>query len=569
MGLEYAVLDENRAVVYQSEGFDPAAVRQELPLSRGGTLCIGGEDPLAAENRELARKLEAANAANIAKETFLSNMSHDIRTPMNAIVGMAALAKKHIDEKSRVADALGKIEIASGHLLSLINDVLDMSRINSGRMQLMNEPFFLSDLLHDIMTILRPQLEQKGHAWRLEAGDIAVEGLRGDALRLRQVYVNIVNNAVKYTPDGGSIVLRVWETMADGRCCLHFQCSDNGIGMSREFLERIYEPFERVNSSTISRIEGTGLGMSIVKKTVEAMGGAIAIESAPGEGTTVSVDVPLDYERITVNTSALEGKRLLILEADEKLPAVYRQYLGEFSIAHSIADSMTDALNLLTEADFRGEKYDAVIIGKEQKNSHSVFDIAQYLSKSYPSLTLVLVSDIVWEEVEYLANRSGIHSFIPLPFFRKSLINGLNQALLGTDGESAGSYPDLSGRTILLVEDNMINREIARELLSVTNAAVETAEDGQQAVEAYLGAPEGRYDLILMDVQMPVMDGYAATRSIRESGRADARTIPIYAMTANTFAEDIARAREAGMDGHFSKPIDIAALMQTLRRVLR
>ena len=526
-------------------------------------------DALEAENRSLREQLREADDANHAKEVFLSNMSHDIRTPMNAIVGMTALAKKHIDEKTRVSDALNKIETASTHLLGLINDILDMSRINSGKLKLLEEPFSLSDLLHDTMTILRPQLEQKGHHYELVTENIFAESFVGDALRLRQIYVNIVNNAVKYTDEGGEISLYVSEKADGERCRLSFVCKDNGIGMSEEFLKRIFEPFERVNSSTISRIEGTGLGMSIVKKLVEAMDGRIDIESTLGEGTCVTISVPLPVEHIQVKTEELADKMLLILEADETLRADYRRYLGEYGISFSLVSTVEEAFNELADADFQNRSFDAVIIGRSQRGAGSALEIAGYLNKSYPGLTLVLARDEDWSELEYRATRCGVHSFIPLPFFRKSLLGALNAALLPEEQTATGGVVNLEGMRILLVEDNLINREIAREILGSTKAEVVSAENGQEAVERYLAEDTGAFDLILMDVQMPVMDGYSASRTIRESGRADARTIPIYAMTANTFAEDIAHARSAGMNGHIAKPIDINALMQTLRQLRR
>ena len=567
MSRDYAVIDQQGAIICQSAGFDPRRATETVPLSGGCQLRVCG-GPLEAENEALRRQLEEAKAANIAKEAFLSNMSHDIRTPMNAIMGMTVLAKKHIDEKTRVADALDKIETAGGHLLNLINDVLDMSRINSGRMQLAAERFSLSDLLHDIMTIIRPQMEEKHHTWQLTAEHIEAESFYGDALRLRQVYVNIISNAVKYTGEGGHIAISVSEKLMGQKCLLIFRCQDDGIGMSEEFLKRIFEPFERVNSSTISRIEGTGLGMSIVKKIVDAMEGTVRIESQPGAGTAVTIAIPMQYEQEQVNAAALAGKQLLIIEADEKLRAAYERYLKEYGIRRTIVSSASEALAALTDASFRGEEYAAAVIGKARENSGSLFDIAGYLHKSYPALALILISDDDWSRIEYHASRSGISRFIPLPFFRKSLINGLNQALQG-DAAAGGAplCPDLTGRRILLVEDNLINREIAREILGATNAEIDAAEDGKQAVERFEGAPEGWYSLVLMDVQMPVMDGYAATRAIRASGRRDALSVPIYAMTANTFAEDIARAREAGMNGHIAKPIDINALMQVLRQL--
>ncbi|MBQ6124077.1 MAG: HAMP domain-containing histidine kinase, partial [Spirochaetales bacterium] len=250
------------------------------------------------EIEDLRRQLEEARNENKAKEVFLSNMSHDIRTPMNAIIGMTALAKKHIDEKPRVQDALNRIETASSHLMNLLNEVLDMSRINAGKMVISQEPFSLSDLLHEIISMVQPQLERRKHNWKLELGDIEIEQFYGDVLRIKQVYVNIITNAVKYTDDGGNITVSISEKVDGSKCILSFRCRDNGIGMSKEFLSRIFIPFERVNNSTVSKIEGTGLGMSIVKSIVEAMSGTISIESEPEVGTEVCVDIPLRFEKI-------------------------------------------------------------------------------------------------------------------------------------------------------------------------------------------------------------------------------------------------------------------------------
>lgn len=525
-------------------------------------------EALRQENAALRRQLQEAQDENQAKETFLSNMSHDIRTPMNAIVGMTVLAKKHIDEKARVSDALDKIEVASGHLLSLINDVLDMSRINSGRMQLSDQRFSLGDLLHDTLTIVRPQAEQKKHALRFEVGEILYESLFGDPLRLRQIYVNIVNNAVKYTPAGGKIELSVHQEMDGDRCALIFTCQDNGIGMTEEFLQRIFVPFERVNSSTISKIEGTGLGMSIVKKLAEAMGGEIVLQSQPGQGTRVTIRVPLRYETLQLNIDALKAKRLLIIEADAEIQEVYRRYLSEAGLRFVIVPSAPEALAAMTDGDYRGEPYDAALIGSRIESATSSLDVASYLRKAAPQLKLILISGDSWADIEYAANRSGIEHFIPLPFFRKSLLNGLNEALQHTGGQSDPfSGINLQGKRVLLVEDNEINREIAGELLSITGAAVDMAADGQQGVDRFLASDPGQYDLILMDIQMPVLDGYGATERIRSADRPDAASVPIIAMTANAFAEDIARARRAGMNGHIAKPIDINLFMQVLRQI--
>ena len=565
MARKFAIINGEGQIVFQTKEFESADVTERLALSDGTTLLLSDDATVQSLRAELA---EAKNA-NAAKEEFLSNMSHDIRTPMNAIIGMTALAKKHIDEKARVMDALNKIDVASSHLLGLINDILDMSRINSGKMKISDEQFSLSDLLHDTLTIIRPQMAKKNHAFTFRVDDMPEETLRGDPMRLRQIYVNIISNAVKYTNDGGNITVAVTEEMEEDRCTLCLSCTDNGIGMSPDFLDRIFDPFERVSSSTISRIEGTGLGMSIVKKLVDAMEGSIRIESELGAGTSVTVRIPLRVVELPLHTEALAGKHVLVIEADREQQDIYRRYLSAGDIDHRIVSSSSEAIQALTDADYRGETFHAVILGKKDEGSGSVFDIASYLSQSFPQLALILIGDHNWEEIEYRANRCGIRHFLPLPVFRKTLLNGLNDALSSAAGEEqASGSPDLSGKHILLVEDNIINREITLELLSITNASVDTAEDGSKAVEAFESAGEGYYDLILMDIQMPVMDGYAAARAIRSSKRADAGSVRIIAMTANTFAEDVARARDAGMDGHLAKPIDIPLLMQVLRQIL-
>ena len=565
MARKFAIINGEGQIVFQTKEFESADVTERLALSDGTTLLLSDDATVQSLRAELA---EAKNA-NAAKEEFLSNMSHDIRTPMNAIIGMTALAKKHIDEKARVMDALNKIDVASSHLLGLINDILDMSRINSGKMKISDEQFSLSDLLHDTLTIIRPQMAKKNHAFTFRVDDMPEETLRGDPMRLRQIYVNIISNAVKYTNDGGNITVAVTEEMEEDRCTLCLSCTDNGIGMSPDVLDRIFDPFERVSSSTISRIEGTGLGMSIVKKLVDAMEGSIRIESELGAGTSVTVRIPLRVVELPLHTEALAGKHVLVIEADREQQDIYRRYLSAGDIDHRIVSSSSEAIQALTDADYRGETFHAVILGKKDEGSGSVFDIASYLSQSFPQLALILIGDHNWEEIEYRANRCGIRHFLPLPVFRKTLLNGLNDALSSAAGEEqASGSPDLSGKHILLVEDNIINREITLELLSMTNASVDTAEDGSKAVEAFESAGEGYYDLILMDIQMPVMDGYAAARAIRSSKRADAGSVRIIAMTANTFAEDVARARDAGMDGHLAKPIDIPLLMQVLRQIL-
>lgn len=573
MSKEYAVVslaEGSPVFLYQTDGFDHAHVTEKQPFNDGTELWISGFDPVTKENEELLRQLRESLDANRAKEAFLSSMSHDIRTPMNAIIGLTALAKKNIDEKSKVADSLDKIETASAHLLELINEVLDMTRINSGKMVLSNEEFQLPDQLHELMIMIRPLADAKHHALQFNTSNIVCETLRGDPLRLRQVYVNIISNAVKYTPEHGKIDVSFSEELQGDTCNLRFVCQDNGVGMSSEFLARIFDPFERAETTTASGIEGTGLGMSIVRRLIEEMNGTIEIESRSGEGTCVKVSVPLGTAETAAQMDSLRGKRLLIIEGDEECRTKYSQFLQEAGTESDLVFTPSEAISALTDADVQEKPYDCVIIGTDIGPAGNVLDTAAYIRRLSASLPIVLVSDCDWGELEYAANRSGIEWFIPVPFFRQSLVNGLNRVFLEHNDETnAFAAADLSGMHILLAEDNMINREIATEILSTTNAVIDTAENGQEALDRYMSSEADHYALILMDIQMPVMDGYEAAQKIRESGRDDAKTIPIYAMTANTFAEDIAKAHAAGMNGHIAKPIDIRKLMNTLRGAVR
>lgn len=567
MAKGYAVKNnKNDEILFRSADFKEEEIAEQIAMSDETALLISGTDPLQRQIDDLNRKLQEAESANLAKEAFLSNMSHDIRTPMNAIIGMTGLAKKNIDEKTRLLDSLNKIDSASAHLLSLINEVLDMSRINSGKLLINEEPFYLSDLLHDTLIIVRPQMEAKGHHFDVKYHNIVYENLVGDIQRLRQIFVNILNNSVKYTKDKGEISLSICEEVKDDRCELIFNCTDNGMGMSQDFLKRIFDPFERVNNSTNSGIEGTGLGMSIVKKLVDAMNGRIDIKSKEGEGTSITIAIPLAYETMDIDASALQKKRFLIVMEDDDTSKMLQGYLNEFSIPNVTVRDFTSAITEFTDADFERHPFDGILFGNFENRTGNTFTMASYFRKSYAGLPMVLISEDDWGKIEYKANRNGIENFIPTPLFRKSLISSLQEIFTKEHSASATlQTPDLSDKTILLVEDNFINREIALELLRSTKAQLFSAENGKAALDMYLASDEGYYDIVLMDIQMPVMDGYEATTAIRNSGRKDASTIRIYAMSANVFAEDIAKARSIGMDGHIGKPIDVAKLMQTLR----
>ncbi len=532
-------------------------------------------EQLRQQNTELAEALRACEEENRAKSSFLSSMSHDIRTPMNAIMGMTSIGLSHIDEKPRVLDCLQKIQTASAHLMSLVNDVLDMSRIASGRMTLSEEPFSLADMVHDIMIIVRPQAAQKHQSLQIEVGKIYEENLIGDPLHLRQIFVNIIGNAVKYTQAEGSIHVNMTQRFdaADKKTkdiWLDFQCKDNGIGMSPAFLEQIFVPFERVNSSATNKIEGTGLGMSIVKNLLDRMGGTITVESEEGKGSRFRVSIPLTAAPPNPNEQPLPaGQTVLIAETLDSRAQQLAEYLQDGGMASVRLKNGMEVVTWLTEAQYENRMPCALLTGQEL-NDMSALNMASHVrqlaGKDFP---IIMVADADWVQIEYRATRAGINGFVPCPLFQSRLFATLSE-LTDKAQQNCGGTPELeldySKYHILLVEDNELNREIALELLSLTGVQVETAENGLRAVEAFENAPEGYFDLIFMDIQMPVMNGYDAAKKIRQLPRNDAASVWIVAMTANAFVEDIRLSREAGMNEHCSKPVNEERLHEILRK---
>lgn len=510
-------------------------------------------EELKQQKAALEQALHAAEETNRAKSRFLSNMSHDIRTPMNAIVGMTSIALAHIDEKARVQDCLGKIQTAAGHLMSLVNDVLDMSRIDSGRITLNEEVFSLADLIHDISVIVRSQASQKNQELKIEIGRIEEENLLGDPLHLRQILVNIIGNAVKYTQKEGKIQVRFAqhfmapEEMAEAapqKVWLDFWCEDNGMGMSQEFLERIFVPFERVHNEKTSKIEGTGLGMSIVKNLVDRMEGQIQVESEEDKGSRFAIQIPM-----TIAPQEESG-----------------MHLPEGGLVPVKMENGAQVVTWLTEAQYEGHMPCAMLVGEELADMpvlNLASHVRQLAGREFP---ILLVSEADWVQMEYRATRAGINAFVPCPLFKSRLLGTL--AGLTGDGyeeETGGAgNQDYSRRRVLLVEDNELNQEIAVELLSIIGVQVEVASDGAQAVEKFENSLVGYYDLILMDIHMPVMDGHEASRRIRRMERPDAASVWIVAMTADAFVEDVRQAKEAGMNEHISKPVEPGRLQEIL-----
>ena len=555
----------------EREELDPA---HELWRLDAGGCSRRHVEELARVNAALEEALKQAEEANQAKSRFLSSMSHDIRTPMNAIVGMTAIGLSHIDEKARVQDCLSKIQTASSHLMSLVNDVLDMSRIDSGRMSLSQTDFSLADLVHDTAVIIRPQAVQKNQSLRMEIGGILEENLVGDPLRLRQILVNIIGNAVKYTQSGGSVQAAFSQRPAPGgpgeeRVWLDFSCRDNGMGMSQEFLSRIFLPFERAQSTTISKIEGTGLGMSIVKRLVDSMDGTITVDSREGEGSCFQVSIPLPVSPRGRRELALpQGGRVLVAERQDRQARQIMDYLSGAGLVPLRLETGLEAVTRLTEAHYEGQMPCALLLGQELEDM-SPLNVASHVRQlAGPDFPILLVSEADWAQLEYRAVRAGVNAFVPCPLFPSRLLEALSALTAGAarDPDALdGREADYSGRHVLLVEDNELNQEIAMELLGMTGVETEVAGDGAQAVEMFQRSPEGYYELVLMDIQMPVMDGYEAARRIRRLPRGDAEGVWIVAMTANAFVEDVRLSRQAGMNEHISKPVDVDRLMEILR----
>lgn len=537
----------------------------------------GAEDSKVLElerlNANLDIALREAEAANKAKTGFLSSMSHDIRTPMNAIMGMTTIALSHIDEKSRVLDCLQKINTASLHLMSLVNDVLDMSRIDSGRLVLNEEPFSLADVTHDISVIVRPQAAAKKQNLQIELGHIYEEDIIGDPLRLRQILVNVIGNAVKYTPENGEITVKLSQFIKsgqsdrDGAVWLDFICEDNGIGMSGDFVKRIFIPFERDKNADTEKIEGTGLGMAIVKNIIDKMNGTIEVESEKGKGSRFRIQLPVTPAESSGITSKLPANRKVLVTEGKKSSADHIcEYLSESGFNPIVVTNGLELVTWLTENHYEDNMPCILLLGQEIEDV-PVIELAahvrQLIGKSIP---IVYVSEVDWSNIEYRATRAGINAFVPCPLFKSRLLRTVLELVSEGDIAESVDYSsaDYSKRRILLVEDVEINQEIIIEMLFSTGVKVETAGNGLEAVEMFKKSSEGYYDLVFMDVKMPVMDGYEATRQIRALPRDDAQNVWIVAMTADAFVEDIRRAKSSGMNEHCSKPVDYQRLMEII-----
>ena len=528
-------------------------------------------------NQALSDAVAAAETANRAKSTFLSNMSHDIRTPMNAIIGFTTLALSNIDDKDRVKDYLAKTLASSNHLLSLINDVLDMSRIESGKIHLEEVEVNLSDVLHDLKTIVSGQIHAKQLELYMDAMDVTDEDVYCDKTRLNQILLNLLSNAVKFTPAGGTVSVRVRQLAGKVHGCgqYEFRIKDNGIGMSPEFAKKIFEPFERERTSTVSRIQGTGLGMAITKNIVDMMGGTIEVQTAQGKGSEFIICLPMrtqDEHRPVEKITELEGLKALVVDDDFNTCDSVTKMLVKVGMRAEWTLSGKEAVLRARQSIEMSDVYHAYIIDWRLPDMNGI-EVTRQIRSLHDDTPIIILTAYDWSDIEVEAKAAGVTAFCSKPMFmsdlRETLMSALGQKLTDASQELLPEEDaDFKDRHILLVEDNELNREIAQEILREYGFRVDTAENGAVAVEKVRTAAPGSYDLVLMDVQMPVMDGYTATRQIRALEDPALAGIPILAMTANAFDEDRRNAMESGMNGFLSKPIVIGDLVQELHKIL-
>lgn len=527
-------------------------------------------------HKALKDAYRAAENASRAKTEFLSNMSHDIRTPMNAIVGLTAIAGANIESQDRVVECLGKITKSSRHLLGLINEVLDMARIESGRISLAEEDFSLPELVDNLLTLTKPAIDEHHHQLEVHIEHIEHEAVCGDSLRIQQVFVNLMSNAVKYTPDGGNITLTIKEK-PNGFSelgCYEFSIEDNGIGMTPEFQKIMFEPFSRADDHRTTKVQGTGLGMAIARNIVNLMNGDIQVESAPNKGTKITVTV---YLKLQENEKEQEKELLdlpvLVVDDDKTCCESTVATLQEIGIAGEWVLTGKEAVERCAARHKTGRDYFAVILDWKMPEIDGIATARKIRERVGEDVTIIILTSFDFSEIEEEARAAGVNAFMAKPLFRSRLTATLRQFTSGKKEENARNYledfakENYAGKRILLVEDNELNREIATEIIGMTGVTIDSAENGKIAVEKVMEAPEKWYDLIFMDIQMPIMNGYEATAAIRALAGSRGK-VPIIAMTANAFAEDVQLAKNTGMNEHIAKPLDLNKLNDVLKQWL-
>ena len=534
------------------------------------------------EQREQTQALQdalmQAQHANRAKSTFLSNMSHDIRTPMNAIIGFTTIAVNHINNKEQVQDCLQKVLSSSNHLLSLINDILDMSRIESGKVQIKEQECNISELMHNLVNIIQPQVKAKQLELFIDTFEVNNEDVIADSLKLNQVFINLLSNAVKYTPAGGTITFRIMQktTFRHGYGDYTFVIKDNGIGMSSEFVKHIFEPFERESTVTRSGIQGTGLGMAITRNIVEMMNGKISVESEVGKGSTVTVEFTLklqDVEKNAAQIKELEGLRALVVDDDFHICDSVCKMLKQIGLRAEWTTSGKEAAYRAQMAYEEGDPYHTYIVDWQMPETSGIETARKIRRAAGQDAPIIILTAYDWTDIEDDARGAGITAFCAKPLFMSDLKSALLVAnnLAGKEADAAASWTleDFSGKRVLLVEDIELNREIAEVILMEAGFEVESAPDGTDAVAMVEASEEYYYDAVLMDVQMPIMNGYEATRTIRSLPRKDVKDLPIIAMTANALEEDKEAALKNGMNAHLSKPLDVELFISVLKKFLK
>ena len=547
----------------KAEGKAKEAASQSMELNK----------QLKENHEELEMALLRAESANAAKTTFLNNMSHDIRTPMNAIIGFTSLAASHIDNAEKVKEYLSKISTSSEHLLSLINDILDMSRIESGKVKISENPLHLPDLLHDIRTIVQPNISSKQLDFLIDTVDVRDENIIADKLRLTQILLNILSNGIKFNKTGGTISLRIkqMKSAPKGYGTYQFIIRDTGIGMKPEFQRHIFESFSREESSTVSGIQGTGLGMAITKNIVDMMGGEISVKSEEGQGSEfiVNLTFKLDGEAKTYEKiEQLQGLKVLVADDDTDTCLSVSSMLTEIGMRSEWTVSGKEAVIRAKHSMEIGDEFYAYIIDwlmPDMNGIETVRRIRRVIGESKP---IIILTAYDWSDIEQEAKEAGVTAFCEKPLFMSQLRDLLSNPVPKEEVSELVKY-DYTGKRILLVEDNELNMEIAQTILEDAGFIIETANDGIEAVEKMENAVAGQYDLILMDIQMPIMNGYEATRRIRALKNPEVAATPIIAMTANAFEEDREKSYEAGMNGHLAKPVSVEKLMDTICQVIK
>lgn len=517
---------------------------------------------------------QEALQATKAKSEFLSNMSHDIRTPMNAIVGMTAIATAHINDKEQVQNCLKKIAISGKHLLGLINDVLDMSKIESGKMTLTAERVSLREVIEGIVSIVQTQIKAKGQIFNVHIDNIVIEDVYCDSVRLNQVLLNLLSNAVKYTQEGGTIQLSLFQEDSPpekGKNYIrtHITVKDNGIGMTEEFLKHIFDSYSRADSKRVHKTEGAGLGMAITKYIVDAMEGTILVESKPQKGTKFQLILDMEKAETQEIDMILPAWKMLVVDDDEILCRTAVEALDSIGIQADWTLSGEKAIEMVTKHHEMRDEYQIVLLDWKLPDIDGLM-VARRIRKVIGNdMPLILISAYDWTEFEAEAREAGISGFISKPLFKSTLFYGLRKYMGMEEAQNETNVDmDLSGYHVLVAEDNELNWEILKELLSDMGMELEWAENGKICLEKFRESKPGQYNAILMDVRMPVMNGYESTKAIRALDHPDAQTIPIIAMTADAFSEDIQRCLECGMNAHTAKPVNLGELISLLKKFI-